>query len=52
MSYADFIRAKQHSGSDSGFKPLWLPDFLFDFQAVKTEWNIRKGPSAHPGPPS
>jgi len=30
----------------SGFAPLWLPDFLFDFQASVTEWAIRKGRAA------
>jgi hypothetical protein len=41
--YADFISAKMQGGADSGFKPLWLPDFLYDFQASMAEWAIRKG---------
>ncbi len=47
MSYADFIRSKEQEGADSGFAPLWMPDFLFDFQAAKTEWAIRKGRAAN-----
>lgn len=44
--YLRFIEAKTHSGADSGFEPLWIPDFLFDFQKALTEFNIRKGRSA------
>ena len=42
-AYADFLDAKAHGGSDSGFSPVWMPDFLFDFQAALTEWAIRRG---------
>lgn len=45
--YAQFIASKTQAGADSGFEPLWMPDFLFDFQAVKTEWAIRKGRGAN-----
>lgn len=45
--YANFIASKSQGGADSGFKPLWMPDFLFDFQAAKTEWAIRKGRAAN-----
>ncbi len=41
--YTAFLRAKEHTGAESGFAPVWMPDFLFDFQAVKAEWSIRKG---------
>jgi hypothetical protein len=47
LSYADFIAAKSQAGADSGFRPLWMPDFLFPFQAAKTEWAIRKGRAAN-----
>jgi len=43
IDYAQFIASKTQAGADSGFEPLWMPDFLFPFQAVKTEWAIRKG---------
>jgi hypothetical protein len=41
--YASFLQSKSQAGADSGFAPLWMPDFLFDFQAAKTELAIRKG---------
>ena len=41
--YASFIDRKAQGGADSGFKPLWLPDCLFDFQRDMVEWAIRKG---------
>jgi hypothetical protein len=46
VSYADFIAAKTHLGGDGGFDPLWMPDFLFDFQVALVEWAIRKGRAA------
>lgn len=45
--YLEFLRGKSQQGAESGFKPLWMPDFLFDFQAAKTEWAIRKGRAAN-----
>lgn len=44
--YASFLLSKSQTDSDGGFKPEWMPDFLFDFQAAMTEWDIRKGRSA------
>jgi len=44
--YADFLDRKSHLDSDSGFTPLWMPDFLFDFQKALTEWSLMKGRSA------
>lgn len=44
--YQDFLRRKSQSGADSGFEPLWLPDFLKPFQANRVEWAIRKGRAA------
>lgn len=41
--YAKFIESKLNRGSDSGFNPLWIPDFLFDFQRAIVDWAIRKG---------
>lgn len=46
QQYAEFLERKQDYGSESGFEPLWMPDFLFDFQKRLTEWAIRKGRSA------
>lgn len=46
MNYAEFLNQKSQSGSVDGFKPLWMPDFLFDFQQSMVDWAIRKGKSA------
>jgi hypothetical protein len=46
MEYSEFLRDKSHLKHEKGFKPLWIPDFLFDFQKDMTEWNIIKGRSA------
>jgi hypothetical protein len=46
MNYQEFIESKTQLGSMSGFEPLWMPDFLFDFQKHLTEWSIRKGRAA------
>ena len=48
-SYAAFLRTKLQYGADSGFEPLWMPDFLFDFQGSLVEWNLRRGRSGDPG---
>ena len=42
-AYADFLAKKSQSGSDEGFPPLWIPDFLFDFQKHLVEWAVRGG---------
>lgn len=44
--YIDFIERKTQLGCDSGFAPVWMPDFLFDFQRHLVEWSIRRGRSA------
>ena len=44
--YAAFIERKTQSASDGGFAPVWMPPFLFDFQAALVDWSIRKGRSA------
>lgn len=46
VSYADFLQCKSQSVSNSGFEPLWMPDFLFDFQKSLVEWAVRKGRAA------
>jgi hypothetical protein len=45
--YSQFLHAKSQQGSDSGFAPVWMPDFLYDFQKARCEWLIRKGRSAN-----
>jgi hypothetical protein len=41
--YEDFLLSKTQSASIFGFKPLWVPDFLFDFQKFLVEWDLYKG---------
>jgi helicase-like protein len=41
--YAAFLEGKSQHGADAGFEPVWLPDWLFDFQASLTDYGIRKG---------
>lgn len=41
--YAEFLNRKSHTGNQSGFTPLFMPDFLFPFQRALAEWAIEKG---------
>jgi hypothetical protein len=43
MTYQEFIDKKSQETWQDGFVPVWMPDFLFDFQKILTEWAIRKG---------
>jgi hypothetical protein len=44
--YAEFLRRKQQLTGGDGFEPVWMPDFLFDFQAALVEWAVRRGRAA------
>lgn len=44
--YADFINRKSQGGIMSGFDPVWMPDFLFDFQQALVAWAVRRGRAA------
>lgn len=44
--YERFIQRKSQLGGQSGFDPVWMPDFLFDFQRHLVGWAIRKGRAA------
>jgi hypothetical protein len=46
MRYDEFITAKAQLGTFDGFDPVYIPDFLFDFQKNLVEWSVRKGRSA------
>ncbi len=46
MNYRTFLDRKSQFGSQSGFEPIWMPDFLFNFQRHLVEWSIRKGRAA------
>lgn len=41
-----FLLNRAQDGTFDGFEPIWMPDFLFDFQAANTGWSLRKGKSA------
>lgn len=45
-AYAEFLHRKSQLGGEHGFAPIWMPDFLFDFQRALVEWSLRKGRSA------
>lgn len=44
--YAVFLARKSQFNTGCGFDPVWMPDFLFDFQAHLVEWAVRKGRAA------
>jgi hypothetical protein len=46
MNYEEFLDNKTQGGANSGFDPVWMPPFLFDFQASIVEWAVRKGRAA------
>lgn len=46
LSYGDFIEQKTHLGTDDGFVPDKLPDYLYGFQRDLTEWALMKGRAA------
>jgi hypothetical protein len=46
MNYQAFLQTKLDYGANAGFEPLWLPDFLFDFQQHLVDWAVRKGRTA------
>ena len=45
-AYRDFIRNKSQMDAGDGFEPVFMPDFLFDFQKLLTEWAVRTGRAA------
>ena len=46
MEYQEFLKEKSQLSGNYGFKPLWIPDFLYDFQKYLVDWSINKGRSA------
>lgn len=44
--YLEFIKGKQQYGKRHGFDPVYMPDWLFDFQSHLVEWALLKGRSA------
>lgn len=45
-TYSDFLASKTQLEGSHGFEPLWMPSFLFDFQAFLVEWSLVKGRAA------
>jgi len=45
-NFDQFIDSKTQLGAAGGFDPLWMPNFLFDFQRALIEWSCRQGRSA------
>lgn len=46
MDYAEFLDRKSQLGGQHGFAPVFMPDFLFDFQKHLVDWACRKGRAA------
>lgn len=46
MTYQEFIEHKSQIGGQHGFDPVWMPDFLFDFQRALVEWSVLRGRAA------
>lgn len=46
MTYTQFLDRKAQLGSMDGFEPVFMPDYLYDFQRDLVEWSIRLGRSA------
>jgi len=44
--YQEFINRKTQLGINYGFSPIFLPDYLIDFQKALVEWSLRKGRGA------
>jgi len=45
-TYEQFLHRKAQDDSFSGFDPIFLPDFLFEFQKALVGWSVRKGKAA------
>jgi len=46
QDYIGFLSKKSQADGYDGFEPVFMPDYLFDFQKHMTSWAIRKGRSA------
>jgi len=44
--YQAFLEAKTQLAGDFGFEPIWMPEFLYDFQRHLVDWALRKGRGA------
>jgi hypothetical protein len=46
LNYIEYLNGRSNSSENFGFNPLWMPDFLFDFQKHLVEWSLKKGKGA------
>jgi SNF2 family DNA or RNA helicase len=46
VKYQSFLDRRSQLGTNDGFKPVFMPDFLFDFQSDLVEWAVMKGRAA------
>ena len=46
MDYDSFLKAKTDYGARHGFEPVFMPEFLFDFQVALVNWAVRLGRAA------
>ncbi len=46
MDYREFLEKKTNLEGNYGFDPVFIPDFLFDFQKSIIDWSCRKGRGA------
>jgi SNF2 family DNA or RNA helicase len=46
MDYIEYLEKKRQMGSNSGFEPNFIPDYLFYFQKSLVNWAIHKGRGA------
>ena len=46
LDYAAFLQAKSQVGDRDGFKPTFIPDAAFDFQAAMIDWACWQGRGA------
>lgn len=43
MNYSEFLNHKGQFNSGNGFNPVFMPEFLFDFQKALIEWSVKMG---------
>jgi len=46
MEYREFLEQKGQIGTRDGFAPVFMPDFLFDFQKSLVDWSMWQGRGA------
>ncbi len=44
--YLEFLARKTQDDTEYGFDPVWVPEFLFEFQRDMVSWATRKGHAA------